>query len=252
VELAGKVVLITGGASGIGLATSKRLATEGAIMVVADIADEAGRAAAESVRGTYQHLDVTDPGAWADAVETVRGRHGRIDVAHLNAGIALHQPDPTAFTDGEYRRLMAVNVDGVVFGIRAVAPVMAASGGGAIIATASLGGLTPMPIDPLYALSKHAVVAYVRSVAPWLAERGITVNALCPGFTDTPIVPEEARQAIRDGFAVTLLAPEEVAEAVMRILADGGTGDAWFCQPGREPAPYAFRGVPGPGPVPRS
>src|SRR5207248_8740634 len=113
---------------------------------------------------------------------------------------------------------------------------------GAIVVTASLAGLTGMPSDPVYALTKHALVGFVRSMAPQLA--AVRLNAVCPGITDTPMI-----DAQRAGFAAAgfpLLAPEEVAEAMWRAVSGGGTGECWFVQPGRDPAPFRFPTLPGP------
>jgi NAD(P)-dependent dehydrogenase (short-subunit alcohol dehydrogenase family) len=139
--------------------------------------------------------------------------------------------------------VLGANVDGVVFGTRRLAQVMRP--GSAIVATASLAGLTGMPFDPIYTLTKHAVVGFVRAVAPQLAERGITINALCPGFADTPIVEPELRAWIADQ-GIPLIPAETVAEAALLAARSGETGRAWVVQPGREPVPYEFRGVPGP------
>jgi NAD(P)-dependent dehydrogenase (short-subunit alcohol dehydrogenase family) len=100
----------------------------------------------------------------------------------------------------------------------------------------------PMPGDPLYTLTKHAVVGYVRSVAPRLAAEGIRVNAVCPGFTDTALIAN-AKPQMGD---FPLLSADDVAGAVAGVLDRGEPGECWFVQPGREPGPYGFRGVPGP------
>jgi NAD(P)-dependent dehydrogenase (short-subunit alcohol dehydrogenase family) len=178
---------------------------------------------------------VGDPAAW-EAVEPV-------EFAFLNAGVATGVTDVGALTDELYRRALGANVDGVVFGVRRLARVMAP--GSAIVATASLAGLTAMPHDPIYTLTKHAVVGFVRSVAPQLAERGIRVNAVCPGYADTPIVPSELRGELEEQ-GLPLLIPERVAEAVLAAARSPETGQAWVVQPGREPLVYEFRGVPGP------
>ena len=242
-NLHGKVALVTGGASGIGRVTATKLAERGVDVVIADINGDAAEDAAKTVDGRAVALDVSDPAAWRSALDEVLGPDGRLDIVHLNAGIAIGTTDMAALSDEEYRRVMGVNVDGVVFGTRAVLPRMAA--GGWIIATASLGGLVPMPTDPIYSLGKHAVVAFVRSIAPLYSPQGITVNAVCPGFADTPLVTEEFRSLIR-AMNVPMLDPQVVAETVVKIIDEGRTGEAWFIQPGREPAPYEFRGVPGP------
>ena len=242
-DLQGKVALVTGGGSGIGRLTAIKLAERGVDVVVADINEPAAAAVAAEVDGRSVVLDVSDPTAWNAALSEVFGADRDIDIVHLNAGIGTGQTDMAALSVDDYRRVMGVNVDGVVFGTRAVLPRM--SDGGAIVATASLGGLVPMPSDPIYSLTKHAVVAFVRSIAPLYAPQGITVNALCPGFADTPLVTEELRVAIRE-MNVPILDPNIVAATVVQIVDEGRTGEAWFVQPGRDPAPYEFRGVPGP------
>jgi NAD(P)-dependent dehydrogenase (short-subunit alcohol dehydrogenase family) len=139
--------------------------------------------------------------------------------------------------------VVAINIDGVVYGVRRLARVM--DDGDAIVVTASLAGLTGVESDPIYGLTKHAVIGFVRSVAPQLAERGVRINAVCPGFVDTPMVAGELRASLEEaGFP--LLTPEEVAEAVLTAARSEGTGEAWIVQPGRDPEPYRFRGIPGP------
>jgi NAD(P)-dependent dehydrogenase (short-subunit alcohol dehydrogenase family) len=207
--------VVTGGASGIGAAVVRTLEGEGASVQSLDLTTG---------------FDVSDPDAWED----VDGA----DFAFLNAGVGGSGDDLAG-----YRRMLGANVDGVVFGVRRMEQVMAS--GGSIVATASLAGLMPMPADPIYTLTKHAVIGYVRAMAPHLAERGIRINAICPGFVDTPIVTPVLREWISsEGFA--LMEPEQVAEAVLVAARSEDTGQAWVVQPGREPLRYAFRGVPGP------
>jgi NAD(P)-dependent dehydrogenase (short-subunit alcohol dehydrogenase family) len=117
--------------------------------------------------------------------------------------------------------------------------------GGRIVCTASLAGLTAVPDDPVYAATKHAVVGFVRSAAAALAEKGISINAVCPGFADTPMVAGTARAALEEaGFP--LLAADEVAEAAWVALTSGETGHAWVVQPGRPPLDFRFPSIPGP------
>jgi NAD(P)-dependent dehydrogenase (short-subunit alcohol dehydrogenase family) len=207
--------IVTGGASGIGAAVVRLLEEEGAAVTSLDIATG---------------FDVSDPAAW----EQVDGT----EFAFLNAGVGGSGDDLTG-----YRRMLGANVDGVVFGVRRLEHVM--KPGGSIVATASLAGLIPMPADPIYTLTKHAVVGYVRAVAPHLAERQIRINVVCPGFVDTPIVTPELREWIADE-GIPLMAPEQVAEAVLHAARSEETGQVWVVQPGREPVRYEFRGVPGP------
>jgi NAD(P)-dependent dehydrogenase (short-subunit alcohol dehydrogenase family) len=213
--------LVTGSASGIGAATVERLRAEGYEVHGLDL-----------VGG----FDVGDAAAWQDVPE--------VELACLNAGVLTGQHDVARLTDAQYRRILAVNVDGVVFGVRALAPRMPA--GGAIVAMSSLAGLTDMPRDPIYALTKAALIGFVRSVAPQLADRGLRINCVCPGIADTPMIDAAGMRAAARAANFPLLTAAEVAHAVWCAANSGGTGEAWIIQPGRDPEPYRFRGVPGP------
>lgn len=211
--------LVTGGRSGIGAAIVARLEAEGTEVHILDVADG---------------FDVSDPAAWEQAPD--------VELACLNAGVLGPQGDVADLDVDAYRRVVAVNVDGVVLGTRALAQRMAP--GGAIVATASLAGLTAVESDPVYALTKHAVVGFVRSAAPGLAARGIRLNAVCPGIVDTPMTDAIRGRLQAAGFP--LLRPEDVADAVLRAALDEEVGQAWVVQPGREPLRFRFPGVPGP------
>ena len=211
--------VVTGGRSGIGAAIVEALEREGTDVQVLDVVDG---------------FDVSDPRAW-DAV-------GRVDLACLNAGVVTGERLIGRISDEQYRRILGVNVDGVVFGVRRLARVMDR---GAIVVTASLGGLVGMDNDPLYSLTKHAVVGFVRSVAPQLAARGIRLNMVNPGIVDTPLLGDEERAAL-EAASFPLLRPEEVADAVLTAARDDEVGQAWVVQPGREPLKFRFPGVPGP------
>lgn len=212
--------IVTGGASGIGAAIVARLGAEGYEVESLDIVDG---------------FDVSDPDVWE--------RVGAVDLACLNAGVITGEADPARLTVEQYRRALGVNVDGVVLGVRQLARVL--EPGSAIVATASLAGLVAVPDDPVYALTKHAVVGFVRSVAPLLAQRGIRIQAVCPGWADTPLT-DEAFKAGLSARGFRLLRAEEIAEAVLVAARGEGTGEAWIVQPGREPINYVFKGVPGP------
>ena len=240
-----RLAVVTGAASGIGAATARRLAGDGATVLACDVADAAGDAVAHDLGGTYVHVDVGDPGAWADLARRLAGR--RVEWAVLNAGV-LTAADPTPFLDVPVERLArvrAVNLDGVLLGVRALAPLIAASGGGAIVATASLAGLGPYADDPVYAATKHAVVGFVRSVAPQLDARGVRLHAICPGGVDTGLLDAERKARIA-AAGRPMLAPEEVADAVAALLTSDETGVIATIVAGRGAQPYAFRGVPGP------
>jgi NAD(P)-dependent dehydrogenase (short-subunit alcohol dehydrogenase family) len=208
--------LVTGGAGGIGRAIVARLEAEGYEVDALDLVDG---------------FDVSDPSAW-DVVDAV-------DIACLNAGVLTGETSIRALGDAEYRRALGVNVDGVVFGVRRLAQVMER---GSIVVTASLAGLTGMPSDAIYSLTKHALVGFVRSVAPQLAP--VTINAVCPGIADTPMIDAQRAAFATSGFP--LVAPEAVADAVWQVAWSGQSGEAWFVQPGRAPAPFRFPTLPGP------
>src|SRR5207245_7066492 len=128
--------------------------------------------------------------------------------AYMNAGVTTGEAAIDKLTDQQYRRIMGPNVDGVLFGFRACVPAIERRGGGALVATASLAGLIAFPPDPIYTLTKHAVVGLVRSLAPQLEAHGITVNAVCPGIVDTPLVGDEAKKVLGEaGFP--LIRPDD-------------------------------------------
>jgi NAD(P)-dependent dehydrogenase (short-subunit alcohol dehydrogenase family) len=212
-----RTALVTGGASGIGAAIVDLLRSEGAEVQALDLADG---------------FDVSDPPAW----ETV----GAVELACLNAGVTTGEQDVSRLSEDAYRRILGANLDGVVFGVRRLADVMAP--GSAIVATASLAGLVPSPADPIYTLTKHAVIGFVRSVAPQLEARGIRINAVAPGFVETPLIDSAPFTAA--GFP--LLQPEAVAQAVLTTARSNETGQVWVVQPGREPLQFRFPNVPGP------
>jgi NAD(P)-dependent dehydrogenase (short-subunit alcohol dehydrogenase family) len=203
--------LVTGGEGGLGVAIRARLEREGYEVASLDLATG---------------FDVADPAAWE--------RVGPVDLACLNAGVLTGELTPES-----YRRAVAVNVDGVVLGVLRLREVMRR---GTVVATASLAGLTAMPSDPVYSLTKHAVVGFVRSMAPNLED--IRLNAVCPGLADTAMVDSQRDALVAAAFP--LLRPDEVADAVWLAATSDGTGECWFVQPGREPAPFRFPNLPGP------
>jgi NAD(P)-dependent dehydrogenase (short-subunit alcohol dehydrogenase family) len=209
-----ETAVVTGAAGGIGAAIVAALEAEGASVRGLDVVDG---------------FDVTIPEAWED-VEPA-------DLVCLNAGVLAGE-----WSVAEYRRILGVNVDGVVFGVQSLAPRMRP--GSAFVVTASLAGLMPMPSDPLYVLTKHAVVGYARSMAPALAARNVRINLVCPGIVRTPMT--EPAQPQLDAAGFPLMEPEQVAEAVLVAARSDETGQAWVCQPGREPLLFRFPNVPGP------
>lgn len=239
-SLRDKVALVTGGASGLGRATSFALAEAGVEVVVADVSVDAGREVAEAVGGRFVECDVRTLEANRAAVEAC----GPLDLAYLNAGVSTGCGLGDDFSEERYRRAMAINLDGVVFGTVAALPALKERGG-AIVATASLAGLLAMPLDPIYAANKHAVVGLARAMGPALAHENVRFNAICPGFAESQIIADAREDLVAAGFDI--IPAETVAEAVVRLFAGEMTGECWFVQPWREPAPFLFRNVPGPG-----
>jgi NAD(P)-dependent dehydrogenase (short-subunit alcohol dehydrogenase family) len=234
----GKVAFVTGAASGIGKATAERLAGEGATVVVADLNVEAGEKVAADIGGRFISLDVADPAAWDAAVSGVLADTGAPALVHLNAGVGTGEADPAALTDAQYRLIMGANVDGVVFGTRALAPLMERNGGGAIVATASLAGLLPYSPDPVYAATKHFVVGFVRAVAPTLQAKGIRMNAVCPGMVDTPLLGDARAQLTEMGMP--LIPPLDIADAVVLAATSDATGVCYSCRAGHPPVAHQF------------
>ena len=207
--------LITGGRGGIGRAIADAL--DGWDVVALDLPE----------------FDVGSREAWS-AVD------GIFDAAFLNAGIGIGYPDVAELPDAEIERIVGANFLGVVYGARECARRLMPSGG-SIVCTASLAGLTGMPFDPMYTATKHAVVGFVRGAAEGLRAHGIRINALCPGFTDTPIVEDELRGVL----PAPLMEPSFVAEAAVTAMNDAESGRAWIVQPNRV-LPFRFPGIPGP------
>ena len=243
-ELSGKVAVVTGGGSGIGLATAQRLADRGVSVTVVDLDGESAERSAGRLGGLAIQADVGHSDAWPGIVDAATSRFGGIDLAHLNAGVTTGEADITKLTDDTYRRSVGVNVDGVVFGVRALVPAISARGGGAIVATASLAGLIGFSPDPIYCLTKHAVVGLVRSLGPQLGEHHITINAVCPSIVDTPLI-DDMREVL-EGSGFPLIDVSAVSEAVVDRLSGEETGEAMVIQAGREALPFRFGRPPGP------
>ncbi|MEI6495990.1 MAG: SDR family oxidoreductase [Actinomycetota bacterium] len=222
IDLNGRHVLVTGGASGIGKACAARYRAEGATVVVTDINPQSS---------DERYLDVSDSAQWAALIESLPP----FDVVHLNAGIATPGRAPALsgalplsdITDDAYRTILGVNLDGVFFGVRAALPGMVANGGGQFLVTASMAGLGGMPGDVAYTATKHAVVGLVRSLGASLDPYGVCISAICPGFVDTAIVPEDAKGFIRE-MGLPVIEPSRVAETAMRALSTHANGSQWI------------------------
>lgn len=228
-NVADKVAVITGAANGVGAAVAQRMAQDGARVVALDVDDQGGEALVGSLGGDghlFKHLDVSDASAWPVVMDAIVDEAGGLDVLHLNAGVMLRPNGVPTFDDpfewlkeDSYRRIMGVNVDGVVFGLMEALPRMERLGGGAIVVTSSLAGVTALPIDPLYSMTKHALVGLVRSAAMTLEAKGVRLNAVLPGGTDTAIVPPDLKSMVDQWQP-----PSFIADVVASIVASDESG----------------------------
>ncbi|QDY07068.1 3-oxoacyl-ACP reductase [Micromonospora sp. HM134] len=228
-RLQDRIAVVTGAGSGIGLATVRRFAAEGARVVCVDIDDEAGGRAAEEVGGEYVHTDVADEAAVRDLFDGVAQRHGRVDVAFNNAGIS--PPDDDSILDtglDAWERVLRVNTTSVYLCCKYVIPHMRRQGKGSIINTASFVALMGAATSQIaYTASKGGVLAMTRELGVQFAREGIRVNALCPGPVATPLLlelfaadPERAARRLVHVPMGRFGAPEEIAAAVAFLASD--------------------------------
>jgi NAD(P)-dependent dehydrogenase (short-subunit alcohol dehydrogenase family) len=189
----GRVGIVTGAASGIGQALATALVKRGDTVVLADVnADGAKQVAAGlGSRASAVGLDVRDADAVTQLVDDVVGDHGRLDLMFNNAGIGVGGREVDELTAAHWRRIVDVNLLGVVSGTVAAYQVMVARGGGHIVNTASVAGLMPAPLLTPYAMTKHAVVGLSLSLRAEAAARGVRVSVVCPGVIETPLLDSE-------------------------------------------------------------
>jgi NAD(P)-dependent dehydrogenase (short-subunit alcohol dehydrogenase family) len=230
----GRKALVTGAASGIGAATARALAHEGAAVVLADVTDAS--ALAHELGGRAVLLDVADPAAW-----DVLGDE-QFDLGVLNAGVGARFADLSSLDDAIIDAVLAVNVAGVIRGTRELARRM--PHGGAITVTGSLAGLAVHTQSPVYGASKWGVVGWVRAIAPALSEASISIDAVCPGLVDTPILGPGGGDRMRE-MGLQVLDAADVAAAHLDLLASEGTGRVLTVQSGRTPAEHRFANVDG-------
>ena len=227
----GKTVLITGAGSGIGRATAIAFGSEGANVVACDVNDAGGEATVASLRkdganAEYVHVDVSRASDCAAMVERALSRFGRLDVAFNNAGINLQVAPIAAVDEADWQRIVGINLTGVFLSMRAEIPAMKRSGGGAIINTASVGGLIGTAGVTAYCATKHGVVGLTKSAALDYIKDGIRINAICPGGTRTAMLEEwfkspDVERAALAGTPIGRMAdPAEIARAVMFLASD--------------------------------
>jgi len=225
-SLAGKIAIITGGASGIGEATARVFAEAGAKVVIGDLQD--GSRVAKEIGGLFQRVDVRDSDAVKALIDFTVGEFGRLDVLFNNAGIETHAP-LAEMDDAAHRNTIDVNLNGVFYGLKFGIQAMARNAGparGAIVSSASVAGLIGTPGLGSYGASKHAVVGMTRTAALEMGALGIRVNAVCPGVIRTPMLggfseSEALIEQIGKAHALRRIGePIEVARLVCFLASD--------------------------------
>jgi NAD(P)-dependent dehydrogenase (short-subunit alcohol dehydrogenase family) len=228
-RLDGKVAVITGGCSGIGLATVRRFLEEGAQVVVGDVDDEKGKALADESGLTYVHVDVTDKEQVDALFATAKDTYGSVDIAFNNAGISPPEDDSILDTDLDaWRRVQEVNLTSVYLCCKAALPYMLDQGRGSIINTASFVAVMGAATSQIsYSASKGGVLSMSRELGVQFARQGVRVNALCPGPVNTPLLQElfskDEERAARRLVHVPMGRfgePEEMANAVLFLASD--------------------------------
>jgi NAD(P)-dependent dehydrogenase (short-subunit alcohol dehydrogenase family) len=231
-DFSGKTAFVTGGASGIGLAAATAFAQAGAQVAIADIVPETVGAAAETLRKAGHVveeyvLDVADEKAVEDTVARIERRFGRLDYAINNAGISSDPLPVTELSGEKWRRVCDVNLSSVFYCMKAEIAAMLRGGGGAIVNTASVAALIGGYNMSAYIATKHGLIGLTKAAATEYAAKGVRVNAVCPGFIETPFMPplppvftERLLFSVPAGRAGK---PEEVAGAMMWLCSDGAS-----------------------------
>ena len=238
-RLEGKVAVVTGAGSGIGLATVRRLAADGAKVVCVDVDDASGEAAANEIGGLYVRADVTDEAAVGAMFAAAVDAYGGIDISFHNAGISPTNDDSILDTPLDvWQRVQDVNLTSVYLCCRQVIPHMLERGGGYLLQTVSAAGLLTHPQSATYAVTKHASLAFAEWLSMTYGDRAIIVSALCPQGVKTDMLRRAEAEGTRRSFLLdSALEPEQVADEVVQGLA----AERFLILPHPEVAEYFHR-----------
>jgi len=234
--LGGKVGLVTGGGSGIGRSCALAMAREGAKVVVSDVDDAAGAETVSMIEqaggeAIFVHCDVADPESVNALVAAAKDSYGALHLAVNNAGIGGAAGTVADYTPDQWRKVISINLDGVFYCMNAEIPAMLEAGSGSIVNIASILGLVGWAQAPAYVAAKHGVMGLTKAAAIEFAQSGIRVNAINPGFIETPLLTNAGITPGSDLYAFIagkhamnrLGTPDEVAEAVVWLLTDAAS-----------------------------
>ena len=218
------IALVTGGSTGIGAAVCRLLAAKGSKVAICDINAKAGEALAAEIGGKLIQCDVSDLTSVEAAFKTCCDELGAPDYVHLNAGI-MTVPTNTPYipiedlTEAQYHKIVGINLNGIFHGMKTALPLMREKGG-AITLTASTAGLSVVPVDPMYTATKYAVIGFGRAVSAANEASTVKINVICPGVTDTQIVPEEYKAP-----EFNVMSAEVMAAEIVDLLLNGENGE---------------------------
>jgi NAD(P)-dependent dehydrogenase (short-subunit alcohol dehydrogenase family) len=246
-RLNNRVAIVTGGASGIGKATAELFVKEGAKVIIGDLASSKGAEVAAQLGAIFVATDVRESSQIEALVKNATTRFGRLDVMYNNAGIGPAGP-LLQFSEEDYHRTIAVDLDSVFWGLKHAGKVMVAQGRGAIVSTASVAGVSGSPGLSAYNAAKHGVVGLTRNAALEFARFGVRVNCVCPGVIETPLVMDnfagfEGARKVLDGLHPMgrMGQPIEIAKAVLFLASDDSsfvTGHALVVDGGMMAGPF--------------
>lgn len=218
------IALVTGGSTGIGAAVCRLLAAKGSKVAICDINAKAGEALAAEISGQLIQCDVSNLTSVEAAFKTCCDELGAPDYVHLNAGI-MTVPTNTPYipiedlTEAQYHKIVGINLNGIFHGMKTALPLMREKGG-AITLTASTAGLSVVPVDPMYTATKYAVIGFGRAVSAANEGSTVKINVICPGVTDTQIVPEEYKAP-----EFNVMSAEVMAAEIVDLLLNGENGE---------------------------